>query len=1088
MPGRLQHFAMPARAIAAFVVLISIVHPSVPAYALQAALASSTASPSLPVPLVLGQPIKRQATAGQRDVFTLQVRQGQFFAVVAEQQGADVVVELDGSDGKSLVQVDSPNGEWGPEPACILANQTGAYQVVISTSTAKPHGSYTLKLTTLRDAEPSDKDRIELQNVIAKAVTFLIQGDFANSRAAYKEADVLAGKVGDLGLQAIARHMEGQHSIGLGEMQTALEDLQQALPLLQKAGNRSEEAIDLSDMGLVYERLSDYQKAIDLYNQSLAIDRELGATTAEGTTLSNLGNVYGDMGETQKALDYQNQALLMHQASGDRDSEATDLSNIGVDYQYLGELQKALEYYNRALPLYKEAGDRYHEATLLNNIAYSYDSLNDEQKAVDYFNQALAMRRAVGDRDGEATTLDNLAQAYEHMHDFQRSLDTYNQALPITRQVRNRNAEAITLGSMGLDYAGLGDQQKALDLYNQALVIHRQVGDRADEATTLRNIGRAYEKLGDTKKAFDFYRQALPIATEIREPLNEASLCAFLMRNRRAEQPVLAIYFGKQAINFLQQMRSGIKGLDADLQKSFLALNENIYHDLASLLIDQGRLPEAEQVLDLLKQQEYTDYVRGNPSSMLGPLSLTPAERQAEEDYEKSTAQIVQVSQQWSDLRKNKARTPDEEKQYQQLSDQLDKANQGLDGYYARLFKLFGANGDANKQVADVKGDVSVLKDQIIRLPHTMALYTMLTSDRYTVIVITSAAPVARSFSISAADLNQKIAAFQQVLRDPSKDPHPAAQDLYNILVGPVKADLDQARPQTLIWSLDGVLRYIPLAALYDGRQYLVESYNLVAVNPASFPHLGDHPQMDGISALAMGISQKYENNLNPLPSVVTELDDIVKDPQVTGADGVLPGSILLNSQFTQAAMERQLEQPPAIVHIASHFVFAPGDDSASYLLLAGKNTDSTGYHLTVADFRDNPKLSLDGTDLLTLSACDTGVGSAAGNGREVDGLAMTAQRKGAKAVISSLWEVDDASTGELMADFYKRWADGGGKVMKVEALRQAQLDLLRGAIHHDANAGRRGFQPVDNKPDAPPADFAHPYYWAPFVLTGNWR
>ena len=100
-----------------------------------------------------------------------------------------------------------------------------------------------------------------------------------------------------------------------------------------------------------------------------------------------------------------------------------------------------------------------------------------------------------------------------------------------------------------------------------------------------------------------------------------------------------------------------------------------------------------------------------------------------------------------------------------------------------------------------------------------------------------------------------------------------------------------------------------------------------------------------------------------------------------------------------------------------------------------------------MADFRDNSNLSLRQTDLLTLSACETGISGNSGNGREVDGLGTTAQLKGARSVISSLWEVSDASTGELMADFYRRWSSGSGKVAKVEALRQAQLDLLMGKI-----------------------------------------
>jgi CHAT domain-containing protein len=103
---------------------------------------------------------------------------------------------------------------------------------------------------------------------------------------------------------------------------------------------------------------------------------------------------------------------------------------------------------------------------------------------------------------------------------------------------------------------------------------------------------------------------------------------------------------------------------------------------------------------------------------------------------------------------------------------------------------------------------------------------------------------------------------------------------------------------------------------------------------------------------------------------------------------------------------------------------------------------------------------------------------SSAADGHEVDSLATTAQLKHAKAVIASLWPVNDSSTGDLMADFYKRWADGGGKVMKVEALRQAQLDLLTGKISPQVNSAAAKAA----------AGYAHPYYWAPFVLIGNWK
>jgi len=875
--------------------------------------------------------------------------------------------------------------------------------------------------------------------------------------------------------------------MGQNEPRKAMDTYDRALVAYRAAGDRDGAARVLTNIGNIYHSQSDPQKALDAYEHALTIYREVEDHDGEAMALASIGIIYQLTSEQEKALDFLNQALPIFHAAGNQTGEAKVLVNIGNVYQSLGEPQKALDAFTQALPVFEAAGDRDTEARTLSDIGAVYEGLGATQKALEGLDKALSILRALDDRGGEAMALANIGNTYRLSGDLQKALDYYNQALPTYRSAGDRHGEASVLDDIGGIYHDLHQARKALEYYNQALPIKREVGDRDAEATTLNNIGMLHIALGQRETGLDYLNQALLLAREAGNPLKEAIVCQSMMVAQHSARPVLAIFYGKRAVNLLQQVRSNIQGLDKDLQASFLASKDDYYRQLADLLITQGRLPEAEQVLDLLKQQEFTDFVRGSPTTMLSPLTLTAAEQQAEADYEQSTATLVNEAAHWQQLKQNTARTSEEEKEFQGLSASLAKANQQLSAYYTRLFKLLGAGSAANTSLADIKGDVAILKNQIARTPHAVGLRTVVGEDVYSVIVVTSAASVARHFSITRSELNQKIADFQQALRNPAHDPRPAAHELYKILIGPVQADLDQAQAQTLIWSLDGALRYIPMAALYDGTTYLVQKYNSVAVTTASYDHLGDQPDMDQLTAIAMGISRRYESDLNPLPSVVSELDDIVKDPKVAGADGVLPGSILLDGQFTQKAMEDGLSGQHAIVHIASHFVLKPGDENASYLLLAGKDTPGSGYHLTVADFRDDPNLSLAGTSLLTLSACDTGVDTAS-NGVEVDGLASVAQRQGAEAVISSLWEVNDTSTGALMADFYKRWADGHGKVMKVEALRQAQLDLLSGRTTSESNGAGRGFDVVPETQSPSTPRFTHPYYWAPFVLTGNWR
>jgi CHAT domain-containing protein len=186
--------------------------------------------------------------------------------------------------------------------------------------------------------------------------------------------------------------------------------------------------------------------------------------------------------------------------------------------------------------------------------------------------------------------------------------------------------------------------------------------------------------------------------------------------------------------------------------------------------------------------------------------------------------------------------------------------------------------------------------------------------------------------------------------------------------------------------------------------------------------------------------------------------------------------------------METALEQHPPLVHIASHYVFRVGNDTKSYLLLGGKDTGGQGFHLTLADLRDEQRLDFKGIELLTLSGCQTGVGSNDSDGREIDGLGITAQRKGAKAVVATLWPVDDASTGLLMATFYKLWVTTPG-ITKAEALQQAQLALLHGAaVPAVTSQGSARDSSASATKEHATSQYASPFYWAPFILIGNWK
>jgi CHAT domain-containing protein len=171
------------------------------------------------------------------------------------------------------------------------------------------------------------------------------------------------------------------------------------------------------------------------------------------------------------------------------------------------------------------------------------------------------------------------------------------------------------------------------------------------------------------------------------------------------------------------------------------------------------------------------------------------------------------------------------------------------------------------------------------------------------------------------------------------------------------------------------------------------------------------------------------------------------------------------------------LDKAYPVLHVASHFKFQPGTEANSFLLMGD------GSRLTLKDIKEDDYRFND-VDLMTLSACETAVGGGKdANGMEIEGLGALVQKQGAKAVIATLWPVADESTGILMQSLYQ--LRESGKVTKAEALRQAQLQFIQGKHKPGAATAERG---LDTPNATKPAEsYTHPYYWAPFILMGNW-
>ena len=370
-------------------------------------------------------------------------------------------------------------------------------------------------------------------------------------------------------------------------------------------------------------------------------------------------------------------------------------------------------------------------------------------------------------------------------------------------------------------------------------------------------------------------------------------------------------------------------------------------------------------------------------------------------------------------------------------------------------------------------------------------LYTLVGEGRYRVILVTPDTQVDGKSEIKGEDLDKKIAAFRKAVQDSRVDPRPLGKELYDIIVKPIEKQLDGARSKTLLWSLDGNLRLLPLAALWDGKQFFGQKYQNVVVTLASRTRLGDAAKPSS-RVLGVGVSEprkvKEPNGIREidfvgLPGVKDELFSIVRESETE--KGVLPGERLINAEFSQKTLSDELVKRYPVVHIASHFSMNPGDSTKSFLLLGD------GQPLTVDQIKNDPRLTFNGVELLALSACQTAVVEKDTNGKEIEGFGYVAQQKGAKSILATLWAVVDESTQMLMTEFYRLRKENPA-MSKSAALQAAQRSMIEGRLKPTGvSQACRGAKPVGSPAEFKcdvNAPFSHPYFWSPFVLIGNWR
>ncbi|QQE65144.1 hypothetical protein GFS31_18290 [Leptolyngbya sp. BL0902] len=895
----------------------------------------------------------------------------------------------------------------------------------------------------------------------------------------------MAQSVEDRKVEADRLLQQGVEYAEASQLREAIQHWEQALMLYQAIQDRDSEGRTLANLGGAHYILGNYSLAIDFYEQGLTIARERGARGGEAYILNGLGNAYFGLGSYRQAIAFYEHSLTITRAIRDRNGEGHALGGLGSVYDRLGDYQRALSFYEQSLELARQMGNQDSEANTLGQIGYTYGQLGQTQQAIDFFEQSLAIAREVGDRVSESSALTSLGVSYVTLGQYQRAIDVYEQALKISREIGDSRSEGVALYHLGNAYLWLLNYQEAISLYEKSLAISREIGDRPGEGSSLGGLAYANVILGQYHQAFQEYQQALSIARETGNRAEEGLLLShigFLLAEQN--QLELAITFLKASVEVRESIRGDIRGLDTALQQSFTDTIADAYRFLADLLLQQNRILEAQRVLDLLKVQELDDSLGGVRSTddTSGSVAFWPMETDLLALYNQVIADADELAQLQAADYDSLSPT-----QQQRLST-LRQRNADVQ----RRFTAFLELPEVRQLLAQIRQETEgqnlaietqhrALQNNLRALPQkTALLYPLILPDRLELVLVTADGPPLRyPIAVSGAELNRTIVAFGQALKNPRSDIQPLAQQLYGWLVAPLEDALAQAGIESLLYAPDGALRYVPLAALHDGDQYLAQRFSLSHITAVSLSNFDRVPDAHRRRLLAAACAE-CTFTVNVGDRAFTFEDLPYTETEVNTLAAQIPNTrVLLNQGFSRAELENRLGSY-SIFHLATHGAVVENDPRQSFVVLG------SGEYVTLEDIRRS--WNLNHAELVVLSACETAVGSAElGSGVEILGLGYQIQEAGAMGVLASLWKVSDQGTQVLMGAFYDALGQG---LTKAEALQAAQNALITNDF--SAVGGTRATgelveiatgQPLQSRESR---NLAHPYFWAPFILIGN--
>lgn len=802
-------------------------------------------------------------------------------------------------------------------------------------------------------------------------------------------------------------------------------------------GDRLAQAIALRNLSLVYQQLGQWADAEDAITQSLTL---LKATDAEPSLLAQTLDVQGRLqfyrGDGSASLATWEAAAALYDRAGDSDRQIQAQLNQAEALQSLGFYQRAIALLTQLQATVTDQPDSLQQVERLTRLGNALRVAGDLPRSISVIEEVLAMAERLQDAEAIAQSHASLGNTLYAQGELDQALIHYEQAtqsdIPHHRVQAELNQLRVLIDQEQVDdaIALVSTVQTQIETLPPGRPSIQARINLADALLRLANLG------GDVSEA------------RIAELLSVAVQQARELGDRRTESYALGTL--GTAYEQAGQWDDALTTTDAALR---LAQQLNIPELRYLWEWQQGRIFRQQDN----RQEAIAAYTNTINTLQAVRRDLSAANPDAQLSFRNN---IEPIHRELVSLLLDRQANPTQK--------ELEQARSTIESL--QLAELDNFFREACLNAREVQVDAIDTQAAVF--------YPILLRDRLAVIVALPGQSLQYYEAPASADTvvetSNAFADQAEDIRKPVRQIQALGLQLYDWLVRPALPFLEGGEVKTLVFVPDGVLRKVPLAALYDGDRYLIESYS-VAIAPTLQLLSAESLPPDSLTALMGGLSEA-RLGFAPLPWAEAEVNQL---------QDIVAGDVLFNDAFTREEIAARIaEVPSPIVHLATHGEFGATLEETYILTWNDRlNVNQLSELLQSADINRRRPI-----ELLVLSAC----GTAVGNDRAALGLAGVAVRSGARSTIASLWYVEDQSTFHLMLGLYANLSQPG--VSRAEALRQAQLALIKGQTEFPLGSrarSRGATRSIDLRTypnQVGNRNLSHPYYWSAFVLIGNWK